>query len=201
MARLPCLLALLLATACAPAGGVLVGPGGNHRLVARDPSTGVSLVVTTGSWDGRPPNLPRQLTVVHALVANMGRAPIRLAPGDFELVSDRGFARAVLDAGGSFSVAQQDGDAPPRYSEGRGGYPLGASPNVVSLNSDSRDVHALALPWGVLYPGTDMRGFLYFEQVETISNSARLVWHVHDASGRHLVDLGFDLVVARPKRP
>ena len=130
----------------------------------------------------------------------MGRAPIRLAPGDFALVTDRGFARALLDAGGSFAVAQQDQSAPPRYASDRGGYPLGASSNVIEFSSDSRDVHAMALPWGILQPGTDMRGFLYFEKMEDIANFARLVWRVHDAAGRPLVDLGFDLAVARPKR-
>ena len=189
--------AALWAAGCAPRG-VLVGPTGEHRLVARVPAQGLTMVVTTGSWDGDPPDLPAQFTVVHVLVANLGAQPVRLAPGDFELVSDRGFRYRLLDAGGSFTVARDDDGA--AYGPSGAGYPLGRSDDVVTLHSTSRDVHALALPWGYLQPRTDMRGFVYFEKAEDTENHLTLVWHAYDDAGRPLVDLSFPLAVARPRR-
>ena len=57
---------LLTASACAP-GGVLVARGGAHRLSAHDEPSGVTVVLTSGVWEGEPVDLPRQWTVLHVL--------------------------------------------------------------------------------------------------------------------------------------
>jgi hypothetical protein len=62
------------------------------------------------------------------------------------------------------------------------------------------DVPAQALPWGVLEPGTQMRGFLYFEPVESSANAATLTWHVTRPDHAPVVDLRFPLRVVRPSR-
>ncbi len=188
----------LAGTGCQPEG-VLVGPTGEHRMVARSAEHGLTAVVTTGTWDGDPPDLPAYVTVVHVLVANTGTRAVRLAPGDFELTSARGFRYRLLDAGGSFTVADDSGQ-PAGYVPGRAVYPSGVDPDYVTLRSSSRDVHAYALPWGYLQPATDMRGFVYFEKAEDTANLLTLVWHAHDEAGTPLADLRFDLVTARPRR-
>lgn len=189
--RAICHLALALAlssAACIPAGE-LVAIDGGHRLIARDAQTAVSVVLTTGAWQGIPSDLDEQVTVLHVLVANMGSQTIRLAPGDFDLLDERGFRRKLLDAGGSFVQAGQNDS----------GYNPGRTLEFEKIDWNGGDVGASALPWGMLLPGTSMRGYLYFERVDRQGNAATLTWHVHDNAGRSLVDLAFDLYVARQR--
>jgi len=183
------------AVACATAGE-LVAPSGERRLVARDPQTGVTIVVTTGAWDGDPPSLPGEITVIHALVANMGDTPIRLAPGDLELVDVRGFRYSVLDVGASFvrvpndaATAGYDRDLERSYDPGRNTEFLPFFP--------PGDASARALPWGVLEPGSQMRGFVYFEPVVRTANEVSLVWHIDTADNAPLVDAVFQFYVSR----
>lgn len=183
-------LALLVAGAACIPSGELVAIDGSHRMLARDPQTGVSVVLTTGAWQGIPSDLDEQVTVLHVLVANMGTRAIRLAPGDLDLVDERGFRRDLLDAGGSFVQSGQNDN----------GYHPGRSLDYGRIEWVGGDVASSALPWGVLQPGTSMRGYLYFEEVDKRANAATLTWHFFDGEGRPLVDLAFDLHVARPRR-
>jgi hypothetical protein len=187
----------LTTTACIPPG-TLVASDGGHRLIARDDPTGISIVLTTESWDGFPADLDEEITVVHVLFANMGKEPILLAPGDIELRDIRGFRFELLDAGGSFRQ-EQTSDTQGYRPTHAGGYDPGRSTRFGTIRTSSDDVHRAALPWGVLEPGTQMRGFLYFERLENASNRARLVWHVGTPDHRPLVDIAFDLYVARPR--
>jgi hypothetical protein len=187
--RLPGLLLLGVlagaAASCLPSGE-LVAADGSRRMVARDPQTNISVVLTTGAWDGSPTNLDSDLTVVHALVANMGSTPVRLAPGDLDLIDERGFRHNLLDAGGSFVLS----------GETDRGYHPGRSLDYGRLEWNGGDVNALALPWGTLRPGTQMRGYLYFRDLDH-ANAATLTWHFHSDQNQPLVDLAFDLYVAR----
>lgn len=187
-----CLLGLLLtsstALACIPRGE-LVARDGSRRMMARDPDTGLSVILTFGAWDGTPSDLDHEVTVVHALVANMGPHTVRLAPGDLELVDERGFRRELLDAGGSFVVS----------GETDRGYHPGRSLDYGRIEWNGGDVGATALPWGNLKPGTQMRGYVYFQRVDNAGNAANLTWHFHNEKDQPLVDLAFDLHVVRPR--
>lgn len=176
---------LALTAACLPQGE-LAAADGSRRMVARDPQTGISIVLTSGAWDGSPANLDGELTVLHALVANMGSTPVRLAPGDLELRDERGFRRQLLDAGGSFVLS----------GETDRGYHPGRDLDYGRLEWNGGDVNALALPWGVLAPGTQMRGYLYFRRLDH-ANAATLTWHFFSDKNQPLVDLAFDFFVAR----
>lgn len=178
---------LALTTACLPQGE-LAAADGSRRMVARDPQTGLSIVLTSGAWDGSPANLDSELTVLHALVANMGSTPVRLAPGDLELRDERGFRRQLLDAGGSFVLS----------GETDRGYHPGRDLDYGRLEWNGGDVNALALPWGVLAPGTQMRGYLYFRRLDH-ANAATLTWHFFSDKNQPLVDLAFDFFVARSR--
>lgn len=170
--------------------GELVATDGGRRMVARDPLTGLSVVLTTGAWDGSPEDLDEDLTVLHALVANMGTTPVRLAPGDLDLVDERGFRHELLDAGGSFVVS----GATDR------GYHPGRNLDYGRIDWNGGDVGASALPWGTLAPGTQMRGYVYFRRLDNTANAATLTWHFHDAdTNLPLVDLAFQFFVARPR--
>lgn len=180
-------LALTIASAACIPAGELVAIDGSHRMVARDPQSGVTVVLTTEAWQGIPRDLDEQITVLHVLVANMGSRPIRLAPGDIDLVDERGFKRRLLDAGGSFVPAGQTDH----------GYQPGRSLDFGQIEWIGGDVASSALPWGMLLPGTSMRGYLYFEKVDARANAANLTWHFYDGDGRPVVDLTFDLYVSR----
>ncbi len=190
--RLRCLLALALtgsaALACIPRGD-LVARDGSRRMMARDPDTGLTVILTLGAWDGSPNNLDEDITVIHALVANMGTNTVRLAPGDLDFSDERGFQRDLLDAGGSFLVS----------GESDKGYHPGRKLDFGRIEWNGGDVGATALPWGNLKPGTQMRGYIYFQRLDNHGNAATLTWHFYNDKDQPLVDLAFDLFVVRPR--
>lgn len=190
--RLHRLLALALtgsaALACIPRGE-LVARDGSRRMMARDPDTGLTVILTVGAWEGSPSDLDQDLTVIHALVANMGPNPVRLAPGDLDFFDERGFRRELLDAGGSFLVS----------GESDRGYHPGRHLDFGRIEWNGGDVGATALPWGTLKPGTQMRGYIYFQRLDDRANAGSLVWHFYNDKDQPLVDLAFDLYVVRPR--
>ncbi len=189
--------ALWGATGCASTTGVLVADDGEHRLQARDEPSGVTVVLTSGIWVGDPAGLSEEWTVLHVLVANLGDTPVLLAPGDIELRDERGFRYDLLDPGAAFELAEIQTPIEPYdrlyHRDYDPGGPVEFEPIV-----PPGDVAAQALPWGVLEPGTQMRGFVYFEPVEHSANAATLVWHLLRPDHERVVDLRFDLRVARP---
>ncbi len=182
------LAAVVAPLACTPRGE-LVAVDGSRRMVARDPQSGISVVLTTGAWDGSPSDLGAEVTVIHALVANMGSTPVRLAPGDLDLVDERGFRHQLIDVGGSFV----------RSGEVDHGYHPGRDISYGRLDWGG-EIASLALPWGVLAPGTQMRGYLYFRRIDNTANAATLTWHFFSDQNKPIVDLAFEFFVARSAR-
>jgi hypothetical protein len=187
---------VLAVTSCATTGE-LVAPSGERRLVARDPESGITIALTTGAWDGDPPTLPSEVTVVHAMVANMGDQPVRLAPGDLELVDARGFRYSLLDVGASFVRVPNDAASASYDRDVERSYDPGRKLDFVPFFAPG-DGPARALPWGMLEPGTQMRGFLYFEPIVRTANEARLTWHIDRADQVPVFDAVFQFYVARP---
>jgi hypothetical protein len=192
-------LALALVGPGCAARGVLVAKDGSHRLTARDGESGGTVVLTSGVWQGEPTELPQQWTVLHVLVANLGSSPVLLAPGDFELRDERGFRYELLDPGAVFELVDPKA---PLEAYGRTyhrdydpGGPVEFEPVVAP-----GDVPAEALPWGVLEPGTQMRGFVYFDAIEASANAATLTWHVTGPDHAPVADLKFPLWVHRAPR-
>lgn len=192
------MLAAVLALPGCSATGQLVAPSGEHRMTARDDDSGVTIVLTTGVWSGEPADLERSTTVIHALVANLGPSPILLAPGDLELRDVRRFRYALLDPGASFERVDEP-DTPAassRYDrELQRSYDPGRTLEFQPLLADG-DVPRLGLPWGVLEPGTQMRGFLYFEPFVRSADGGELRWHIGTPDHQPLFDARFALAVA-----
>lgn len=194
--------ALALAGSGCAGQGMLVAEDGSHRLTAKDEASGLTVVLTSGVWQGAPTELPEQWTVLHVLVANLGKEPVLLAPGDFELRDERGFRYELYDPGAVFELVapEQRVDAYGRaYREDGRDYDPGGPVEFEPIVAPG-DVPAQALPWGVLEPGTQMRGFVYFESVEDSANEATLTWHVLRPDHAPVVDLRFPLWVARERR-
>lgn len=189
------LAALLLLTACSGPAGTLVAKNGEHRLVARDRETGVTAVITTGVWPGDPA-FANEATIVHTLVSNEGDKPILLAPGDIELKDIRGFKSTLLDTGATFERVAATEEAfvyDRRFDRNYDPGTYGEFEQVVV----PPEIIDQALPWGVLEPGTQMRGFVFFEPNIRTMTQAKLVWHVTTPEHVPLADLVFDLYVAR----
>lgn len=177
--------------------GVLVAHNGDHRLRAHDQASGVTVVLTSGVWTGKPASLPEEWTVLHVLVANLGTAPVLIAPGDLELRDERGFRYELLDPGAVFELADPSAPVETYGRVYRRDYDPGGPVEFEPIVAPG-DVAARALGWGVLEPGTQMRGFLYFEPVEASANTATLTWHFTGPDHVRIVDLRFPLFVAHP---
>lgn len=182
--------------------GVLVASTGEHRLTAQDSQTGITAVVTTGVWKPEAAERSRSdsqshWTALHVLVANLGDTPVLLAPGDFELRDLRGFQYALIDPGATFYR-----DAPKLRPVGsyareyRRDYDPGGPVEFIPLDVGG-DVGRQALPWGVLEPGTEMRGFVYFEDMSLRANGGTLTWRAMTPGHAPLVQLQFDFGMAR----
>lgn len=170
----------------------LVAADGSHRLIGRDANSGVTVVLTTESWSGDV-GWGEDLTIIHLLVANMGSEPLLIAPGDFELRDRRGFRYTLYDAGGAFQAVTtelEDYAQAPIYDPGR-------SHRYEPIETYDGELSQVALPWGVLLPGTQMRGFVYFDDVRSSANHATLVWRAQTPDHRPLADFGFELHVSR----
>jgi hypothetical protein len=170
----------------------LVAADGSHRLIGRDASSGITVVLTTESWPGDVA-WGEDLTIIHLLVANMGSEPLLIAPGDFELRDRRGFRYTLYDAGGAFQAVTSDLEGyeqAPIYDPGR-------SRRYEPIETYDGELSHVALPWGVLLPGTQMRGFVYFDDVRSSANHATLVWRAQTPDHRPLADFGFELHVSR----
>ena len=189
------LLAGLLITASCASTARVVATDGSHRLVARDQGSGITVVLTTETWTGDSA-YGEDLTIVHVLIANMGDAPVLLAPGDFELRDRRGFHYVLYDAGGAFSAVPAGADAA-AYAEQGIAYDPGANSNYERVRTDDAQLGRLALPWGILLPGTQMRGFVYFEDLRASSNHATLEWRAQTPTHEPIETFGFALHVSR----
>lgn len=182
---------------CAAQAGTLVAPSGEHRMIARDAESGLTVVITTGVWSGEPAGVSSEVTVLHVLVANDGHLPVLLAPGDFELRDRRGFRHALLDPGGTFRLANAKEKSQNRYDyEVRDDYDPGGGGDVERFWGTG-DIARLALPWGVLQPGTQMRGYVYFEPVAHSSNGGTLTWHLGTPAHKPVLDAVFPFAIAR----
>lgn len=189
-------IALTLLVGCAPAGR-LVAQSGEHRLVAADKDSGVSVVLTSEAWSGSPKDLADYWTVLHVLVANTGEESILLAPGDLELRDGRGFSYELYDPGAVFDPPT-DTESTAYARDYRRDYDPGGPVDFEPVVPPGRVAEA-ALPWGELRPGTQMRGFVFFKKIESGTNTATLTWHVIRPDHERVVDLQFALYVARPK--
>ena len=191
------LLLATLALAACRADGTLVAPSGEHRLTARDAKTGITVILTTAAWQGEPADLEDEITVMHVLVANLGKEPVLLAPGDIELRDERGFQYDLLDPGATFHLASEQTLPSGSYARAyRLDYDIGRSDEFEYFEAHG-DIAKQALPWGALEPGTQMRGYLYFEPMVDHANGGKLVWHFGTPDHRALVDTVFQLAVAR----
>lgn len=173
------------------AKGQLVAADGSRRMIAQDKKDGLTMVVTTGAWTGSE-IVDKTYSVIHVLIDNQGKTPVLIAPGDFQLRDRFGFLYSLYDAGGTFRKVVP-GES---YVDHRSYDPGLDTPFSEGYSSDPEFARA-ALPWGVLDPGTQIRGFLYFDRLSANANRGTLLWQAQTPTHQRLSTLGFALFVAR----
>lgn len=183
----------LTAAGCA-SKGQLVAADGSRRLIGRDAAKGLTMVVTTGAWTGGHV-VRHSYSVIHVLIDNQGKTPVLIAPGDFQLRDRFGFLYPLYDAGGTFRrVSASDA-----YVDHRS-YDPGHNTPFAAGYSDDPEFARAALPWGTLEPGTQIRGFLYFDKLSAHANRGTLLWQAQTPRHQTLTTMGFPLYVARNVR-
>ncbi len=183
----------LATTGCSTVNYRLMAADGGHRMVAIDAAHEISVVVTTEAWDENGNEEP--LTIIHVLISNMGQQPVLLAPGDFDLFDGRGFRYRLRDAGATFKTVPP---GTPLHGAANLNYDPGNGADFEPIHSRSEALRRLALPWGVLQPGTQMRGFLYFDNIGQTANHAMLAWRSQTPDHRSISEFGFRLYLAPP---
>lgn len=166
----------------APAANEISGRGEGATIA----SNGVRMTARADAWEGTPQTLHRHVTPMRVTIVNEGAVPVRIAYNQFRLVGDSGRRYSALPP------FQIEGDArtalgAPLYPPTGFGYapyvrPYYSSvpiypfePNVGYWNRygsvmrtvdlPTTDMLRKALPEGVLQPGGEVTGFLYFEGV------------------------------------
>lgn len=187
---LACLSFTLTLGGCA-SSGQLVAADGSRRMIARNNEQGLTMVVTTGAWTGSS-TVDETYSVIHVLIDNQGSTPVLIAPGDFQLRDRFGFLYSLYDAGGTFRKVIPNEP----YVDHRTYDPGQDTPFSSGYSSDPEFARA-ALPWGILDPGTQIRGFLYFDRLSANANRGTLLWQAQTPNHQPLSTLGFALFVAR----
>src|SRR5947207_6394888 len=143
---------------------------------------GIEIGATADAWRGWPAGLPRLVTPVHVRLSNRGDVPVRVDPRTFVLTLPDGRRAAMLPADvrgmtrepAPAAVAQAGAALGPTRERSGAGWALNEpalDPRVDSSHEPDRtwelpsaDMLALALPDGVLAPGREVSGFVYFER-------------------------------------
>ena len=165
---------------------------------------GVEVGARANAWRGGPAHLPRLVTPVHVRLANRGSVPVRVDPRTFALAFQDGRLAAMLPADvrgmtpepASAALAQAGAALGPTRARSGAGWALNEpalDPRVDPSHEPDRtwelpsaDMLALALPDGVLAPGREVSGFVYFERAPRQAREITLTWPVVDATGTPL---------------
>lgn len=159
---------------------------------AQAQEAGVRVVITTNAWDGRPEALGTVLTPVRVQVENRGDRAVAIRYSAFRLTSPSGrtyaaippydieedMARPVASPyyrSAGFGVAPYLGGFYPGYGPYGGSFGFDAPyygtyypywQGYRDIDLPTEDMIERALPEGVLEPGGQVAGYLYFENVE-----------------------------------
>jgi hypothetical protein len=190
---------LLLLAGCASRLGAPAGP--EPSASAGD----VELSARANAWSGWPAELPRLVTPVRVRIANRGEVPVRVDTTTFALRLPGGGRLAAVLPADVHGVAAEPAPAalpqagaalgPTREQSGRG-WALNepaADPRADPAQEPDRtwplpsaDMLQQALPEGVLAPGREITGFVYFQRAPRDSAAATLTWPVVDTLGETL---------------
>ncbi len=204
-----------------PAPGAATPPGRDHAVMAE--ADQIRVVANGDAWHGYPANLGTIVTPVKLDIRNNSNTPIRISYRDFQL-SGGGFSSAALPpyritgsvAEPTYTVAPvvpafsyNDFFLAPGYSpyydwnfdqwdgpfEDDLGY-YGTYYTMWNVSLPTQDMRAQGIPEGVLSPGGELSGFLYFQKVTKSSGPATLTFDLTNANNSQSmgkVNLAFEV--------
>lgn len=174
-----------------PAPAANAVPGLGQGAVATE--AGVRVEARTDAWSARPENLETEVTPILVRITNQSSMPLRLRYNEFHLVGPGGQSFAAIPpfslegevtrpinrpafASTGFSVAPYLGGYYPGITRFGGAF----APDPIyygTYGTRFRDLELptdqmleLALAEGVLDPGGEVQGFLYFEEAGELAN-------------------------------
>ncbi|MCD6680992.1 MAG: hypothetical protein LT102_10120 [Burkholderiaceae bacterium] len=176
----------------APMAAEVIGPA--KGAIERD--HGIVMVARAGVWDGVPRNLEQRLTPMLITLKNEGRVPVRIDYSQMMLVTPKQMVlRALppLQVDGTVTQALTPLWRPigfayaPYWRPFVGGAPIWTGPFphdplywnrygpvLREVNLPTLDMLQRAMPEGVLQPGGQVTGFVYFPGVDDDIEQVRL---------------------------
>ena len=185
------LLSLLLAAGCAHQARLVPAPGAERAADGSAVASAAGVVVSVDSrrWSGSPPDLPALVTPLYVSVANNSSAPVRIRYREFSLTDLSGLETAAIPPFQLQRPGTEPSPAyPPAFASRRfllyspyrhyyPGMPIWGGPwdynplfydrsyGTWQPSLPTRDMLQQALPEGVLQPGGEVAGFLYFHRL------------------------------------
>jgi hypothetical protein len=179
-----------------------VGPG--EGTVASE--TGVRMVVRARAWQGDPETLESEMTPLFVEITNSSNHPLLVRYRDLQIHTNEGESFAALPpydidedvterlavydySYAGFRVAPYLANYYPRMHVADpywwdGGYYDAFVPAYRRVRLPTQDMIRLALPEGVLEPGSKMSGFVYFEELDNDVTRVVLTTDLIDAKTR-----------------
>jgi hypothetical protein len=182
----------------APGEDAQLVPSAATAAVAID--AGVRVVASLSDWRGTPMALPDQVTPIKIRVVNHGKRPVSILYEHFSLAGRRSrhyqvvpaipLAHATLLAGmgpiqpifatSNFEVAARYHDIYPSLDVSPSPLPRerqgeASAATLWATRAPNREVCRMELPEGVLGPGGEITGYLYFEDPTRSEKSLMLV--------------------------
>lgn len=196
MRSLAALAAVLLAAGCAgparlaPAPGADVLPGHGYAALAQE--GGVRLTVVANAWRGHPDNLADEITPLKVTIENRGTQPLRIRYNEFALEAPQGVRHTALPPLKITGSVEETSALPeyvprfmhsdfymaPYYHPLYGAVPIWEDPWAYDtsyydryyptwrIQLPTQDMRDMAIPEGVLKPGGEVSGFVYFPKIE-----------------------------------
>jgi len=177
-------------------------PGTHDTAVAE--SDGVRTTVQSQAWSGSPASLPQQITPLKVTMVNHGSHPVRINYDDFTLTGSSGFTYSALPPYKITGSVREPVMTPafsysgffvaPFYRPFYPGVPVWASPWGYDryyynrtwaewpVQLPTRDMRDKAIPAGVLQPGGQVSGFLYFPRLPSETTTVTFKQSLVDSS-------------------
>jgi hypothetical protein len=206
--------ALVVSTAACNAEGTYLRPNSDAQIIPAGrgqgavwSDAGVRVQVRSRAWTGDPPTLETEMTPLHVTLTNESQRPVLLRYRDFKLTQG-GLVHAAIapydieeDVEADYLFANypyRDYRVAPHLARY---YPRqrvaddfwwedpyyhywGDWPTYVSIELPTRDMVEAALPEGVLMPGDEVSGFLYFDELDDDIPNVRFTIDLTDPSTR-----------------
>lgn len=214
----------LVAQACAHQPELTPAPNA-HRvagqpLAATATAAGVMVTAFIDTWNGSPPDLRQGLTPIEVKIENHSDRPIRIRYNEFSLVTQTGYALALLPPYDIRSAPLARQHSPgfihrgfalaPYYPElFYPGVPLWPHPWLLDESFygenytrwpqalPTRDLIERALPEGVIQPNGLISGFVYFPALRSGHYMVSFTVQVVEANGTELGKVSIPFEVTR----